>query len=88
MAWDAGFEHAVSEAATQVVSGLARGLSIEVVARGSRSPLLAAGASADPILRYLALLSATPVASAQAFGAYARNAGVVRVRVATARDTA
>jgi len=50
----ARFERMVSLAATAVVAALARGQSAEVIARGSRSPLVPGHAAPDPILRYLA----------------------------------
>ncbi|HEX2675867.1 MAG TPA: DUF58 domain-containing protein [Polyangiales bacterium] len=86
--FDAGFELAVSEAATLAVASLARGLSVEVIARGSRSPLVMAGAPPDAILRYLALLAAQPAGHAQVFGAYARTARVIRIGVRGATELA
>jgi uncharacterized protein (DUF58 family) len=75
------FEHAVSEAATLAVTNLLRGLSVEVLARGSRSPLVMAGTPPEPILRYLALLSNVAAEQAAPFGRYARSAGVVHITV-------
>jgi uncharacterized protein (DUF58 family) len=77
---DAGFEHMVSRAATLAVAGLARGLSVEVIARGSRSSLLTGNAAPDPILRYLALVSRIETNNAPMFGNYARNARVMLLR--------
>jgi uncharacterized protein (DUF58 family) len=76
-AWDAGFEHAVSKAATLAIQSAARGLSVEVIVRGGRSPAVMPFAAADPILRYLALLTSIPVNSAPAFAGHARSARVV-----------
>jgi uncharacterized protein (DUF58 family) len=75
--YDARFERLVSRAATLVVSGLSHGLSVEVIARGTRSPLLMGYAPADPILRYLALLSNVDAIDAPHYGAYARNTRVM-----------
>ena len=80
-AWDAGFEQAISKAATLAVLSTSRGLSVEVIVRGGRSPVVMAYAAADPILRYLALLSSTPVNAAPAFAAHARSARVVKLDV-------
>jgi uncharacterized protein (DUF58 family) len=80
-AWDAGFELAISKAATLAVLSTSRGLSVEVIVRGGRSPVVMAFAAADPILRYLALLSSTPVSVAPAFAAHARTARVVMLEV-------
>ena len=76
-----GFEHAVSEAATLAVTNLARGLSVEVLARGSRSPLVMAGSPAEPVLRYLALLGNVATESSAGFGKYPRSARVMRIGV-------
>jgi uncharacterized protein (DUF58 family) len=78
---DPGFERMVSRAATLVVAALARGLSAEVVARGSRSPLLMGNAAPDPILRFLALVSGVEADHAPMFGNYARAARVVSLRM-------
>ena len=77
---DPRFERMVSRAATLVVAALARGLSAEVVARGSRSPLLMGNAAPDPILRFLALVSGMDLEHAPPFGSYARAARVVTLR--------
>jgi uncharacterized protein (DUF58 family) len=76
----APFERLVSRAATLAVAGLTRGLSVEVIARGSRSPLLMGNTAPDPILRYLALLGQVDERAHQQFGSYARNARVVVLR--------
>ncbi len=52
----AGFEQNVARAAYVVERALARGYSVEICARGSRSPLLAGGSPPDALWRYLALL--------------------------------
>lgn len=80
-AWDAGFEQAISKAATLAVLSTSRGLSVEVIVRGGRSPVVMAFAAADPILRYLALLSSTPASVAPAFATHARTARVVQIDV-------
>jgi uncharacterized protein (DUF58 family) len=54
--WDAAFETAISRVATIAVMSVARGTAVEVVVRGARSPMIPAGASPYPILRFLALL--------------------------------
>jgi uncharacterized protein (DUF58 family) len=78
---DEPFERAVSEAATLALASLQRGLSVEVLARGARSPLVMAGSPGDPILRFLAQLAAVSPEAAPNFAAYARTARVVRVAV-------
>ena len=80
-AWDAGFEQAISKAATLAVLSTSRGLSVEVIVRGGRSPVVMAFAASDPILRYLALLSSTPANVAPAFATHARTARVVMLEV-------
>jgi uncharacterized protein (DUF58 family) len=52
----AAFEETISRAAYLAERALTRGFSVEVCARGSRSPLLGGGSPPDPIWRYLALL--------------------------------
>ncbi len=59
--WDERFEHLVSRAATLVTHAAASQMTVDVVARGTRSPVAQAGSAIDPVLRYLALLS--PVAA-------------------------
>jgi len=85
---EARFERLISRAATLVVAALSRGLSAEVVARGSRSPLLMGNAAPDAILRYLALLGSVPAESAPGFGHYARSARVIMLRGEDAADAA
>jgi uncharacterized protein (DUF58 family) len=80
--YEARFERTISRAATLAVAGLSRGLSVEVIARGTRSMLLMGFAAPDPILRYLALLSSVEAKAAANFGAYARNARVIFLNVA------
>lgn len=74
------FEHMISRAATLVVAAVARGLSAEVVARGTRSPMVIGMAAPDPILRYLALLNPLAPEGAPGFGSYSRTARVVVLR--------
>ena len=76
----ARFEHMISRAATLVVAAVARGLSAEVIARGSRSPMVVGMAAPDPVLRYLALLNAVPPEGAPVFGNYAKTARMVMLR--------
>lgn len=64
--WELGFEQAVSRAAALCVDCVARELSVEVVCRGQRSPLVLAGSAVDPALRFLALLQPVPAADAPA----------------------
>ena len=85
---DARFERLISRAATLVVAALSRGLSAEVVARGTRSPLLMGNAAPDQILRYLALIGSVPAESAPGFGHYARTARVIMLRGEDAADAA
>ncbi len=75
----ARFEHAISEAATLAVSSLHRGLSVQVMARGTRSPLVLASAAPEPILRYLALLESVDAAAAPGFDPCARTAHIVEI---------
>jgi uncharacterized protein (DUF58 family) len=80
-AWDEGFERAISKAATLAVQSTARGLSVEVVVRGDRSPVVMPFAAADPILRYLALLASMPANLAPAFSGHSRSARVIVLEV-------
>jgi uncharacterized protein (DUF58 family) len=75
--WEAGFERAISKAATLAVLSASRGLSVEVISRGGRSPAVMAFAPTDPLLRYLALLSAVDASTAPAFAPHARSARVI-----------
>jgi hypothetical protein len=70
----------ISRAATLVVAAVGRGLSAEVIARGTRSPMVVGMAAPDPVLRYLALLNALPPEGAPGFGSYTRTARVVMLR--------
>ncbi|MFW6051983.1 MAG: DUF58 domain-containing protein [Myxococcota bacterium] len=53
----ADFEQAVREAASRAVRALARGASVQVRSAVGRSPTAFPGSAADPVLRYLALVS-------------------------------
>jgi uncharacterized protein (DUF58 family) len=76
----AQFEHMISRAATLVVAAVARGLSAEIITRGSRSPLVVGMAAPDPALRFLALVNAVPPEGAAGFGNHARTARIVLLR--------
>jgi uncharacterized protein (DUF58 family) len=65
--WDAGFERAISRTAAIALAAAGRELRMEVICRGSRSPQLLPGGSADPLLRFLALLEAVPAEDAPPF---------------------
>jgi len=84
--WPERFEHTISTAATLALDGLGRGFAVEILCRGSRSPLVMAGANAEPMLRFLALLEAVPSADAPAFPPHARHAGTVAVPVPPPHD--
>jgi uncharacterized protein (DUF58 family) len=60
LAWDEGFEVAVSEAASLANAALEARAAVEVRTRRGASPLVLPGSPADPILRFLALLETTP----------------------------
>jgi len=79
------FERLISRAATLVVAALSRGMSAEVVARGTRSPMVVGNAAPDPILRYLALLGAVGPDAAPVFGNYARSGRVLLLRADAGR---
>lgn len=64
LAWDAGFEAAIVEAASLASAALELGAAVEIRTRHGSSPVVLPGAPADPILRFLALLEATPAAGA------------------------
>ena len=86
-AHDIRFEHIISRAATLAIAGLTHGLSVEIIARGTRSPLLMGYAPPDPILRYLALLEHVGSDVAPHFGAYARNTRVIFLSAASGAST-
>jgi uncharacterized protein (DUF58 family) len=79
--WNVRFETAVSRAATLAVVSAANGLTVEVLTRGARSPLVSGGASVDPILRFLALVEAAPATGEMAVAEPAPNVQVVEVKV-------
>ena len=54
--WRERFEHSISELATAASIYLAQGVSVQVKASDSASPLVAGGTAPDPIWRFLALL--------------------------------
>jgi uncharacterized protein (DUF58 family) len=86
--WEAGFERAISKAAATAINGLRRNLTTEVVCRGRRSPLCAAGSPADPILRFLALLQSVPAEQTLHFGKIDKAARVVQVPVVAKPEAA
>ncbi len=86
--WDEGFEQAISRAAAIAVGNVGREQSAEVVCRGQRSPLVMAGAPADGILRFLALLQSVPAEQAPPLMPAGRSARVVEVKVVPAAGTA
>jgi uncharacterized protein (DUF58 family) len=57
-AHEVALERAISRAAGMLVDAHERGASVEVLARGSASPRVPAGAPIDPVLAFLARLSA------------------------------
>ncbi len=79
-AWDAAFEQAIARAAWFAQRALARGAAVEVLARGARSPLVAAGGAADPVWRFLALLEAVPAHTAPALATAGGAARTITVR--------
>jgi uncharacterized protein (DUF58 family) len=80
-AWDEGFERAISRAAALAVAAAGRELSVEVVCRGQRSPIVLPGSPADPVLRFLALLHSVPIVGAPPLELSARDARVIRIAV-------
>ncbi|MCA9531204.1 MAG: DUF58 domain-containing protein [Myxococcales bacterium] len=56
----AAFEQTVSRTATLVARSLASGITVEVLTRGDRSPLVAGGSDPDPLWRFLALVDRVP----------------------------
>jgi uncharacterized protein (DUF58 family) len=79
--WEERFERAISRAATIAVSSVSRGVSVEVVARGSRSPTVQPGSPADPVLRFLALLQPVSAEEEVAFAPRTRVSREVEVRL-------
>lgn len=77
-AWATSFEESLSRAAFTASSALARGSSVEVHARTSRSPALPPGAAPDPIWRYLALLEPVTLESGGSMRPPPGSANVVR----------
>jgi uncharacterized protein (DUF58 family) len=74
----ARLEEQISRAADLTERALARGHSVEICARGERTPPLAAYASSDALLRFLALLQ--PAAPEVPLAAPTRGARVVDMR--------
>ncbi len=58
--WEEAFEAAISRAASVADAALRHGVAVEVRVRGAASPLVTPGAPADPIFRFLALLTSIP----------------------------
>jgi uncharacterized protein (DUF58 family) len=56
--WRERFEHSISEVATIASRYLGQGVSVQVQASDSASPLVSGGTAPDPIWRFLALLKA------------------------------
>lgn len=86
-AWEIGFERAVSRAATAAVQASERGQALELHVRSGRVCRLAAGRSADPVLRYLALLEAEPAERAGPFAPAQRGAAIMHIAVAAESRT-
>jgi uncharacterized protein (DUF58 family) len=80
-AWDRGFERAISRAAALSVTALRRDLSVEVIARGSRSPVVMPGTSPDAALRFLALIDSVVLDRAEPLPAPRTKSRVVEIRV-------
>ena len=87
-AWDDALERAISRAAALAVLVVGRELSAEVVCRGTRSPVALPGASADPILRFLALLESVAEADDVPLASPVASSRILRVPVATVRHAA
>lgn len=85
-AWDARFEHLVSRAATLATHASAASMSVEIVARGMRSPLAHSGSAIDPVLRFLALIE--PVAADAALPLGNVNARVMQVSLQVEHEAA
>ena len=78
-AWEAALEETISRAAWLAQRALARGAAVEVLARGERSPFVAAGSAADPVWRFLALLAPIPAKGAPPLAAAGSGARVLDV---------
>lgn len=87
-AWDDAFERAISRAAALAVLVLGRELSADIVCRGSRSPVALPGTSADPILRFLALLESVPEADDVPLAPAVASSRILHVPIATVRHAA
>lgn len=85
-AWDERFEHLISRAATLASHAASQQISVEVVTRGSRSPLAQAGMQVDPVLRFLALLE--PVAAEDAPPMGSVSSGARHIRLGAEADAA
>lgn len=85
--WDRGFEHAVSRAASVAASAVKRHMAVEVLARGTSSPLVLPGTAPDPVWRWLALLEPVPADGAEPLPAR-RGALVIDVRPARDEEAA
>jgi uncharacterized protein (DUF58 family) len=83
-AWEAALEETIARAAWLAQRALAQGAAVEVLARGERSPLVAAGGAADPVWRFLALLAPVPAAGAAPLAAAGRGSRVLDVRAESA----
>jgi uncharacterized protein (DUF58 family) len=83
--WAEGFEQNISHAAYVVERALSRGYSVEICARGSRSPLLSGGSPPDALWRYLALL---PSDESSELASPKRGARVIDLRADPRADTA
>jgi uncharacterized protein (DUF58 family) len=84
-AWDRGFERAISRAAALSVTALRRDLSVEVIARGSRSPVVMPGTSPDATLRFLALIDSVALDRAEPLPTPKSKSRVVEIRVDPSR---
>lgn len=81
--WDAGFEQAVSVAASLAALAAARGGAVDVATRSGSSPVVLPGTPLDPIWRFLALLD--PVDEADASAMAAPRGSPLEVRVTPER---
>lgn len=87
-AWDDAFERAISRVAALAVLVVGRELSVEIVCRGTRSAVALPGTSADPILRFLALLESVPEADDVPLAPPVASSRVLHIPVATVRRAA